>query len=315
MSSNDNDRAVQLAFDFSENPEQVPNARVQVPPKPTAPVPTAPVVNAPAHITSAPVPAHSFKTTERPTTSSHVPSTALSAVPPPPLPPLQTERNAAALFMHAVRERHVQTVHAARVSFRPFRATLYSFRVSGGLARVRFHVSFKHAADDVILQAAQLMLCRTKRARKGVPREEYDAFVRALPPAAFQLPGARRATRRSDPGPGKHHCLHASFARINAKYFGGQLAKPELCWSPKRARRILGTYNERVDRLILSKILDAERIPQFVFDYVMYHELLHKHLGIGRHADGRRCVHGADFKRQERRFEHYTQALAWLKKL
>ena len=74
-------------------------------------------------------------------------------------------------------------------------------------------------------------------------------------------------------------------------------------------------YQERSDRLIISRVFDSPKVPQFVLDYLMYHELLHKFLGIGRRNDGRRCMHGADFREIERRFRHYDEATRFLKKL
>ena len=219
-------------------------------------------------------------------------------------------------FLRAAQEREGLEVRRVRVEFRPFRATLYSFRISpDGTARLKFHRVFELAPDEVLYQAARLMLCRRRRDRARVERRAYDEFVRALPPGVFDLPGARRATWRARPGPGRVHSLEESFARVNARYFQGHLSRPGLCWSPRAARRVLGTYQERSDRVIVSRRLDAVNVPLFVLDYLMYHELLHKFLGPRRHRDGRRNLHGAEFKRLERRFEKLTEARKWLRKL
>lgn len=224
------------------------------------------------------------------------------------------ELRAEQLILLAVRQRHNRRVRAARVTFRPYRSTLYSFKVlPDGTARVQFHAGFQAAPDEVLLQAAHLMLCRSSAARRKVPRGAYDRYVQALPPEAFELPGARPARARS--GPGRFRSLEESFARVNAGYFGGGLVRPALCWSPKRSRRILGSYQERSDRLIVSRIFDSEQVPLFVLDYLMFHELLHKFLGVSRHANGRRCMHGVEFRRHERRFERLAEVLAILKRI
>jgi hypothetical protein len=118
----------------------------------------------------------------------------------------------------------------------------------------------------------------------------------------------------SNCGPGRHHSLPESFARVNAEYFRSQLEQPELCWSKDRARRILGSYQERADRVIISRVFDLPQVPLHVLDYLMYHELLHKFLGTGRRDSGRRCLHGADFKRLEKQFRFYKEAQAFLRK-
>jgi len=226
------------------------------------------------------------------------------------------EALAGAMFLQAARERHCDRVRGVHVSFQPFRATLYSFRIRpDATAQVRFHTRFREANAEVFLQAAHLMLCRTRGARRNVERAAYDAFVQNIRPEDFELPGARRASPRARSGPGRVRSLDESFVRVNATYFEGQLSKPNLCWSPKRSRRILGTYQDRTDRLIASRIFDDLRVPIFVLDYLMYHELLHKHLGVGRKRDGRRCIHGPEFRKLERRYRHYREAIAFLKQL
>jgi len=227
-----------------------------------------------------------------------------------------SEALAGAMFLRAARERRCRNVRGVRVLFQPFRATLYSFRIQpDATALVRFHSRFREAGAEVFLQAAHLMLCRTRTARRNVERAAYDAFVQNIRPEDFELPGARRASPRARSGPGRFRSLDESFERVNTAYFDGKLAKPKLCWSPKRSRRILGTYQDRTDRLIASRIFDDLRVPLFVLDYLMYHELLHKHLGVGRRMDGRRCMHGPEFRKLERRYARYREAVAFLKKL
>jgi len=102
---------------------------------------------------------------------------------------------------------------------------------------------------------------------------------------------------------------------VNKDYFAGKMPKPKLCWSPVRARRIVGTYEEQRDRIVFTRRLDAKRIPEYVLDFVMYHELLHKALGTRRGENGKRRMHGPEFRRLERRFPRYREAEEWLTRL
>ena len=54
-------------------------------------------------------------------------------------------------------------------------------------------------------------------------------------------------------------------------------------------------------------------MPLYVLDYLVYHELLHKHLGIGRRADGQRNMHGRDFRQWDRRFAEFKEAQIFIK--
>lgn len=228
--------------------------------------------------------------------------------------PFTTEARAAAIFLDACQSSGENHIKRVAVRFHPFRATLYSFKINkSGLVSVKLHVAFRRAPDDVLAQAARVMLAR-RRGRK-VERSLYDSFIRAMPDTDFELPGARRATSRATQGPGVHRSLEESFQRINQEYFQSQLPQPELCWSPVRAKRLLGSYHHRKDRLIISRVFDSPKVPVFVLDFLMYHELLHKFLGVGRKDDGRRCIHGKEFRDLEKQYRQYNEARQFLKRI
>jgi hypothetical protein len=73
----------------------------------------------------------------------------------------------------------------------------------------------------------------------------------------------------------------------------------------------MGHYNARTDAVMISRTLDDPRVPPFVLDYVMYHELLHKQLGT-RMANGRRQAHFAEFRTAEKQFPLFEPANAFL---
>jgi len=113
---------------------------------------------------------------------------------------------------------------------------------------------------------------------------------------------------------GVHHDLRASFDRANGRYFGGELARPRLTWSRTFTGRKFGHYDPIRDTVMISSTLDHADVPAFVVDFVMYHELLHKKLGVGW-RNGRQAIHTPEFKAEERRFEQYAEAEAAIKQL
>ena len=116
------------------------------------------------------------------------------------------------------------------------------------------------------------------------------------------------------PAQGCVHDLETSFARVNAAYFGGVMAKPRLVWNRALTGRKFGHYRQATDTVMLSVSLDAAGVPAWVVDFVMYHELLHKKHGITL-VNGRRLVHTAAFRAEERRFAVHEQAERFLKDL
>jgi hypothetical protein len=117
---------------------------------------------------------------------------------------------------------------------------------------------------------------------------------------AFATPPAQSAR-------GRAHDLDKSFARVNAAYFGSQMAKPTLVWNRMLTARKFGHYQASRDTVMLSVTLDDCHVPALVVDFVLYHELLHKKHGVMM-VNGRRSVHSPSFRAEERRFANYHEA-------
>ena len=85
------------------------------------------------------------------------------------------------------------------------------------------------------------------------------------------------------------------FAGLNARYFAGRLERPLLSWSQRRTGRVLGHHDHVHGAIIISRTLDSERVPRFVVEYVLYHEMLHvKH--PPRAAGSRTVYHSRQFR-------------------
>ncbi|MFN2286346.1 MAG: topoisomerase II, partial [Anaerolineae bacterium] len=87
-----------------------------------------------------------------------------------------------------------------------------------------------------------------------------------------------------------------------------------LTWNKTLTHRKFGHYQTTTNTVMLSLSLDDAAVPPYVVDFVMYHELLHKHLGI-KFVNGRRYAHTAEFRDAERRFAQYAQAETFLAQL
>jgi hypothetical protein len=113
---------------------------------------------------------------------------------------------------------------------------------------------------------------------------------------------------------GVHYDLSASFDRVNSTYFGGRLSMPKLHWNELPTIRKFGHYRRSRDSVMVSIALDDPRVPEFVVDSVVHHELLHRVLGV-EFRDGRMFTHSPRFRREERCFARYAEAQAFLRKL
>jgi hypothetical protein len=113
---------------------------------------------------------------------------------------------------------------------------------------------------------------------------------------------------------GAFHDLAASFDRVNAAYFGGKMPRPRLIWNSTFTGRKFGHYDWIADTVMVSRSLDAPTVPEFVVDFLMYHELLHKFHGL-HWVNGRGYAHTAEFQHDERKFPRYAEAEEVLNRL
>jgi hypothetical protein len=115
---------------------------------------------------------------------------------------------------------------------------------------------------------------------------------------------------------GRVYELDKIYANINQQYFGNGVTAG-ITWgrnSRKRGirQRTLGCYDERTRIIRINPCLDRKKIPLYVIEYVVYHEMLHAYLGI-QTVEGRRRMHTPRFKRMERGFRDYERARKWEK--
>jgi len=111
---------------------------------------------------------------------------------------------------------------------------------------------------------------------------------------------------------GRFYDLRILFEELNQEYFGGLMARPSLGWSVRPSRTIFGHYDPSHHVIVLSNLLDSERVPHRVVRYVMFHEMLHLKYPT-QHRGARRCVHTREFVAAEKSFKDYAAARRELK--
>ena len=186
------------------------------------------------------------------------------------------------------------------------RRTLVSWkRLESGLLRVRCLRGFALADDEVVFAVARFIRSRDPEARKIV--EEF----------ASRLVRSRRAPSRprfSAPS-GQHHDLRAVYDRENRERFAGTF-RARIGWSLGAAGRVrrtirLGSWQPEHRLIKVHPVLDSQDVPQYVVDFVVYHEMLHGVVGAAR--SGQRTVfHTRDFRRREAQHPAFGSAQSWI---
>jgi hypothetical protein len=219
-----------------------------------------------------------------------------------------------------------------RVVFYPYAGLTNTIRLRQDVAFVRLSDLLRDAPLDVVEAAAAILLSRLYRrfsrsramvtaasGRRADPLTEmlrtYQAFA-SQPGLRRRMHAMRRRRVRHTPlhPQGAHHDLSQIYARLNQEYFSSELKLPRLGWSGRSWLRQLGCYDPAIDQILLNRRLDAHNVPEFAVAYVLYHEMLHqKH--PPRLARCRFETHSADFRRKERLFPQYAEAMRFLKRL
>lgn len=113
---------------------------------------------------------------------------------------------------------------------------------------------------------------------------------------------------------GDVHNLEEIFERLNRQYFDGLLGRPELGWSRRPSRSMLGHFDPSHNAIVISRIFDRPEAPLLTLEYVMFHEMLHLRYPVD-HRGMRRRVHTKEFREAEKAFPGLKEAKEALKRL
>ncbi len=202
------------------------------------------------------------------------------------------------------------------VELYPYANLTHTIRLREETAHVRLSDLLRGAPLPILEAVAAILLARLYRRR--TPRamlHRYREFSLARS-VRRRLLGVRRARgRRVERGPrGKSHNLSRLFTGLNRRYFSGRLRRPRLGWSARAWRTQLGCFDPGLRQIILNARLDQVRVPSFVVEYVLFHEMLHVKHPLRAASCGLQS-HSAEFRREEKRFADYARARRFLARL
>jgi hypothetical protein len=202
------------------------------------------------------------------------------------------------------------------VTYKPFVDPNSRVRLEGGSISVTITDLLEGAPAPVTEALAHILL--SKLYRKPVARHHQHRYRLYLNRRDMRrrIEFTRQTRgRKAHKGPaGVTHDLVAIFEDLNARHFGGMMARPDLGWSHIRSRTRLGHFDPSHNMIMISRIFDDPRAPRLALEYVMFHEMLHLRYPVD-HSGARRCVHTPEFKAHEKQFPEFKEAKALLRKL
>jgi hypothetical protein len=204
----------------------------------------------------------------------------------------------------------VPPIHAR---YYPYAGLHSTARLREGRILIRLSDLLEDAPDDAVGGLLRVLLARLLRRRiRAGWHEAYRSYT-ARADVAEASEEARRDRGRKQLGSplGKVYDLDSLFDSLNKKYFDSGLDRPRLGWSLRDSYRTHGHYDAAHRTIAMSRTLDDARTPDYVVEFILYHEMLHVAMP-GELRDGRRRHHTPAFRAAEARYPRMKEAVAWL---
>ena len=195
----------------------------------------------------------------------------------------------------------------------PYASRLYTIGPENGITAIRLHEGLGYMTESESQKFASLIAA----GKFAAVRTQLRTYMDSHPECRrlidhFRECGGRRTPR--DNTKGSYYDLEEVFQKCSQRHFQGRMPRPKIMhWSARVNHRTMGSYNPKDDSLMVNRGLDRRDVPSYVLDFIMYHELLHKALGI-KVSGGRRMAHTAKFRELEQAHPDYERAEAFLKK-
>lgn len=147
-------------------------------------------------------------------------------------------------------------------------------------------------------------------------RKQLESHVWSY--ANAYVPGRR--ARQHDPRSfetrtrGQIYDLRELFDTLNARYFGGRL-RSAVRWGGHASTTSYQTEKMGLDGkpfslITIAGVYDHPKVPRYAIEGVMFHEMIHVELPVLR-RNGRRVIHGREFKQREQSSPYLAQWRAW----
>ncbi|NUN95120.1 MAG: hypothetical protein HUU16_03005 [Candidatus Omnitrophica bacterium] len=192
----------------------------------------------------------------------------------------------------------------------------HTVRARGDRLSIRISHHFERQPQEVIKAIGNVLIRKllrlpVRRKETSLCREAEARLAETLARREQQRAKEHEPTRHCRPPQGRVYDLEAMARELSERHFGGSFPMIPVYWSAKRAKRYWGKYYPDPPRIVINAKLDRPKVPRYVVEAVLYHEMLHHSIGV-RTVCGRKRAHTREFRAAERQFPHYTSAEAFL---
>jgi hypothetical protein len=165
-----------------------------------------------------------------------------------------------------------------------------------------------------------LLPCRPRKNQKGAARRQRSILEKTVWEYVYALPNAPKQRSRFNPASfsagarGQKYDLREVFDSVNKRYFNGTLAAL-LRWGGPRSKMSYhmaktAPDGQKFNLITIAGAYDHHDVPRFAIEAIMYHEMLH--IAVPPYIrQGRKVVHGQEFKKAEREFKDFEAWRRW----
>jgi hypothetical protein len=181
---------------------------------------------------------------------------------------------------------------------------------------VRLSDLLEGAPEPVLYSILHILLAKLHRKPvDSALARRYRKFTGSPAMAArAQLIRQMRGRKHVEGAKGQYYDLDQVFEDLNLRFFHGLMARPQMTWSGNKSLRSLGHYDPAHNTIVVSRVFDGARVPQYAIDYLVYHEMLHLRHPV-KLRGSRRSVHPKAFREEEKLFPQLAEATEFLKRL
>jgi len=212
-------------------------------------------------------------------------------------------------FQAVGKEHGYDDVSADFESFKEFKV---KWRRSCGWIEFAASDYMKDAPEEVLKGIAETIFSRiTKRER----RKYSDIMLEWLTSKEFvrnkQPIYLKRSRNLTGTHVGEHIDLNESYQRLIDMGLVSYDEDLVISWTRQPNVKRVGYCSTLMKVIAISSVFDTKEIPQFVSDFILYHEIIHLNKGF----DPFNQKHDTDFRELERLYPRREEAEGWLKRL
>lgn len=189
--------------------------------------------------------------------------------------------------------------------------TIVFNRNNSTFVTVQFQTPLVASLHEAFLEAPEPIVHSLAAYMNGKKQEEEKLY-------SYMMHYLRTTGRKKvDAKPsGTTYDLAHLFHSINQAHFKNKLSVTTTWWAKKRkAIRscALGVFIDTLQLIKIDSLLDSPRVPQYVVETILHHEMLHAMIPPKKATNGHLLVHTPEFRKRELVFPHFQQTKTWLR--